>query len=209
MLVIPSHPCRTSKRMASINYLTYSVSVFINTIPSMKCKVIGFFILALIVFAASCEQSPEEATPTTTTQTDIDAARALLRQQSAGKTAELGKGKLSEYGFFVGNLNDLKPADGVIPYDLNTPLFSDYAHKLRFFKLPKGTKARYREKEVLDFPVGTYIIKNFYYYHDETNKSAGRRIVETRLLLHEADGWKTLPAYIWNDERVWLRSDVG
>jgi uncharacterized repeat protein (TIGR03806 family) len=168
----------------------------------MKYKVISFFILALIVFAASCEQSPKEATPTTTTQTDIDAARALLKQQSAGKTAELGKGKLSEYGFFIGNLNDLKPAEDVIPYDLNTPLFSDYAQKLRFFKLPKGTKARYREKEVLDFPVGTYIIKNFYYYHDETNKSAGRRIVETRLLLHEADGWKTLPSYIWNDEQT-------
>ncbi len=168
----------------------------------MKRKIIGLFILALVVLLANCKQSTKEATPTTTTQTNVDAARALLKQQSAGKIAELGKEKLSEYGFFAGDLKDLKPAEDVIPYELNTPLFSDYAHKLRFFKLPKGATVTYREKEVLDFPVGTYLIKNFYYYHDETNKSAGRRIMETRLLLHEADGWKTLPPYIWNEEQT-------
>ena len=54
----------------------------------------------------------------------------------------------------------------------------------------------------MDFPVGTYLIKNFYYYQDETNKLAGRHIMETRLLLHEADGWKTLPSYIWNEEQT-------
>jgi len=168
----------------------------------MKRKIIGLFILALVMLMANCQQAPQESTTTTTPQTDIEAAKALLQQQAAGKTADLGKEKLSEYGFFVGGLKDLAPSVDVIPYDLNTPLFSDYAHKLRFFKLPEGKTATYREKEVLDFPVGTYIIKNFYYYHDETNKSAGRHIMETRLLLHEADGWKTLPSYIWNDEQT-------
>ncbi len=168
----------------------------------MKRKIIGLFILALVILMANCQQATQESTTPTTTQTDIEAAKALLRQQAAGKTADLGKEKLSTYGFFVGTLKDLKPSVDVIPYDLNTPLFSDYAHKLRFFKLPEGKTAIYREKEVLDFPVGTYLIKNFYYYHDETNKSAGRQIMETRLLLHEADGWKTLPSYIWNEEQT-------
>ena len=169
----------------------------------MKRKIIGLFILALVTCLANCKQaSKETVVPSATAQTDIDAARALLQQQAVGKTADLGKEKLSDYGFFTGELKELNPIESVIPYDLNTPLFSDYAHKLRFFKLPAGTSATYREREVLDFPVGTYIIKNFYYYHDESNPTAGRQIMETRLLLHESDGWKTLPSYIWNEEQT-------
>ena len=165
----------------------------------MKRKIIGLFALALVMALANCKQAKKE---TTAPKTDIAAARALLQQQAVGKAAELGKEKLSEYGFFTGALKELNPIETVIPYDLNTPLFSDYAHKLRFFKLPAGTSASYREREVLDFPIGTYIIKNFYYYHEESNPTAGRQIMETRLLLHEADGWKTLPSYIWNEEQT-------
>ena len=168
----------------------------------MKQKIFGSLIIGLILFMVNCTPSAVEQKAAPATQTDVDAARALLQQQVAGKSSGIGKEKLSEYGFFIGDLKDLKPSEGVIPYDLNTPLFSDYAHKLRFFKLPEGKTVTYREKEVLDFPVGTYLIKNFYYYHDESIKTAGRRLVETRLLLHEDDGWKTLPSYIWNDEQT-------
>src|SRR5580704_6410346 len=51
----------------------------------------------------------------------------------------------------------------VVPYDLNTPLFSDYAHKLRTLWLPPGTAARYTASQSFDFPVGTIITKTFYY----------------------------------------------
>jgi hypothetical protein len=51
------------------------------------------------------------------------------------------KDTLSSYQFFTGNLSDLTPADHVIPYSLNTPLFSNYAEKLRFVVLPENTKA--------------------------------------------------------------------
>ncbi len=47
---------------------------------------------------------------------------------------------LSEYNFFKGELNQLQPADDIIPYDLNTPLFTDYAEKARFIKVPAGKK---------------------------------------------------------------------
>ncbi len=157
------------------------------------------FILALLKCIFSCTPVDPKTEGSTT---DIDAARKMMQQQSVGKTAEIGKEKLSEYGFFVGTLKDLAPAEGVIPYELNTPLFTDYAQKLRFFKLPQGETITYREKEVLDFPVGTYIIKNFYYHNDQTKLEAGRRILETRILLRESDGWKTLPSYVWNDEQT-------
>ena len=45
--------------------------------------------------------------------------------------------------------------EGVVPYDLNTPLFSDYAHKLRTIWMPKGTSAQYRADTAFEFPVGT------------------------------------------------------
>ncbi len=112
----------------------------------------------------------------------------------------IGKTKLSEYGFFTGVLKDLHPTEGVVPYQLNSALFSDYAYKARFVKIPSGTKAVYNSEEVLDFPVGTVLIKNFYYPADFRKPTENIRILETRLLIHEETEWKTLP-YIWNDEQ--------
>ena len=43
----------------------------------------------------------------------------------------------------------------VVPYDLNTPLFSDYAHKLRTVWMPPGVSAKYESVQSFDFPVGT------------------------------------------------------
>lgn len=108
---------------------------------------------------------------------------------------------LSEYNFFKGDLKQLQPADNIIPYDLNTPLFSDYAEKVRFIKLPPGKKISYNASNVFEMPLGTVLIKNFYFYHDVRKPELGRRIIETRLLAHMQDGWHTYQ-YIWNDEQT-------
>lgn len=113
----------------------------------------------------------------------------------------LGHKKLSEYGFFTGNIADLSPIESVHPYDVNSPLFSDYAHKSRFFQLPEDESAAYHATEVLEFPIGSVLIKNFYYPTDFSQPEGQRRIIETRLLIHEEEGWKALP-YIWNDEQT-------
>ena len=55
--------------------------------------------------------------------------------------------KLSDYALFKGNGSTQEPVMGVIPYDLNTPLFSDFSSKHRFVKLPDGTSAQYSETE--------------------------------------------------------------
>jgi uncharacterized repeat protein (TIGR03806 family) len=116
--------------------------------------------------------------------------------------------KLSQYGLFVGNLAALKPAPGVIPYDLNSPLFSDYAVKDRFIRIPDGTRIGYREDEVFEFPVGTVIAKTFSYPHDFREPSRGRRLIETRILKRDAEGWTALP-YIWNAEQTDANLDVA
>ena len=111
------------------------------------------------------------------------------------------KENLSDYGFFKGTIKDQIPSDGVVLYTLNSPLFSDYASKLRFVKLPAGQSVSYNPDSVLQFPVGTAIVKTFYYPIDERNPKKGRRLMETRVLLHEAKGWVALP-YIWNKEQT-------
>ncbi len=58
---------------------------------------------------------------------------------------------LSEFGFFD-ELSAQKPAAGVVPFQLNTPLFSDDAQKLRFVFVPEGKAATYDEAEAFDVP---------------------------------------------------------
>jgi uncharacterized repeat protein (TIGR03806 family) len=118
------------------------------------------------------------------------------------------KTKLSEYGLFSGEISQQLPAPGVMPYSLNSPLFSDYAYKLRFVQLPEGNALAYNSDSVFQFPIGTRIAKTFFYYNDERNPSKGRRLIETRILLHEEKGWKSLP-YIWNVDQTDALLDVA
>jgi uncharacterized repeat protein (TIGR03806 family) len=115
---------------------------------------------------------------------------------------------LSSYGLFTGAMKEQQPAERVIPYTLPTPLFSDYAHKLRFVYVPPGKQVIYHDKEVFQFPVGTILVKTFYYPHDFRYPEKGRKIIETRLLIHEVDGWKAYP-YIWNEEQTEAYLDVA
>jgi len=108
---------------------------------------------------------------------------------------------LSSFGFFTGDIHLLKPAAGVVPYDLQTPLFSNYAEKARFIKLPDGVPAQYHPSEEFTLPVGTFLIKNFYYPHDFRDVSKGNRIMETRIMFRNEQGWQTWP-YIWNDAQT-------
>jgi len=96
--------------------------------------------------------------------------------------------KLSEYGLFQGYLKNQEPIAGVTPYELISPLFSDYAHKLRFVQLPAGQLVNYNPDSVFQFPVGTRIAKTFYFPNDVRKPNAGRRIMETRILSHEPTG---------------------
>lgn len=109
--------------------------------------------------------------------------------------------------------------EAVVPYELNTPLFTDYAHKLRTVWLPAGTSARYSATETFEFPVGTIISKTFYYpraegasgvarTYDQSRDFSGTgldlrnvRLIETRLLVRREEGWVALP-YVWNAQQT-------
>ncbi len=102
---------------------------------------------------------------------------------------------LSEFAFFQDGRAQ-QPSGRVHPYALNTPLWSDGAEKLRFIYLPEGTQLTADGDGLLQFPVGAAIIKTFAF-----GAGADRRLIETRVLLHRADGWVALP-YRWNAEQT-------
>ncbi len=72
--------------------------------------------------------------------------------------------KLSDYNFYEGNLADLSPVYGVLPFEPINALFSDYAHKKRFVWMPYNVKATYvSDGDISNFPTGSVSIKTFYY----------------------------------------------
>lgn len=128
---------------------------------------------------------------------------------------------LSDWGMLSAGGTRLKLGQGVLPYDLATPLFSDYAGKLRVIYVPKGHAAIYDGVRTFDFPVGTIIAKTFYYplaagaADGHVLRAVGAatqtgadgldvshvRLVETRILARRAAGWVALP-YVWNDDQT-------
>jgi parallel beta-helix repeat protein len=106
---------------------------------------------------------------------------------------------LSGYNLFADATEPRDNAHDGIHYDLITPLFTDYASKYRFIFVPEGKQGGYSNLEVMDFPVGTIVAKTFTMANDFLNPGAGEVIIETRLLLHRADGWVALP-YTWRED---------
>ncbi|HTQ04575.1 MAG TPA: hypothetical protein VMI54_11995 [Polyangiaceae bacterium] len=102
-----------------------------------------------------------------------------------------------------------KAVAALVPYDVNSPLWSDGASKERYISLPTGAKIHVKDctaepdtcKSVddggtgedeghWDLPVGTTVMKVF---------SVGGARVETRLLMHYADTeWRGY-SFEWND----------
>jgi uncharacterized repeat protein (TIGR03806 family) len=68
--------------------------------------------------------------------------------------------RLSETGCFA-ELPTLRPSPDLIPYDLNAPLWTDGAHKLRWIALPPGARVDASDPERWAFPEGAVIVKAF------------------------------------------------
>lgn len=116
--------------------------------------------------------------------------------------------KLSQWGLFKGNVSSQKPIDGVFRYDLNTQLFSDYAVKFRFIRLPDGKPMVYQPDSVFEFPVGTIIAKTFAYPQDMRKPQEKTRLLETRIQQHTETGWYGF-SYVWNDEQTEAELALG
>lgn len=157
----------------------------------MKLRSSAFPALATFALAAAIATSPSTG-----------ASHAALPVNDAAILSDAMPRTLAEYGFFA-DAPRQQPAQGVIPYELNTPLFSDGASKLRFAYVPPGMQALAEGEGLIRFPVGSALIKTFAFGED-----ADLRLIETRVLLHRADGWVALP-YRWNEEQTEARLAIA
>ena len=127
--------------------------------------------------------------------------------------------RLSETGLFA-STKDHIPAAGVIPYSVNSPLWSDGAEKERFIALPGNSQIELDDviyphgPDYADrgwrFPNGTVLVKTFSIALDRSQPKKLHRL-ETRLLRYRqmpgnddeygAQYWDGY-TYVWNEEQT-------
>ncbi|HUC85478.1 MAG TPA: PQQ-dependent sugar dehydrogenase [Candidatus Acidoferrales bacterium] len=105
---------------------------------------------------------------------------------------------LSKTGLFR-SLKDLQPADFLIPYAVNSPLWSDGAVKTRWFTVPAGSKIGFSAGGEWSFPAGSVFVKNFSLPVDDTDSMRLRRL-ETRLLVRDTNGYVYGATYKWRPD---------
>lgn len=117
----------------------------------------------------------------------------VYKMEATGTASQAGTmtSKLSATGC-VDSGNPTKAASGLIPYDVNSPLWSDGADKQRFLSLPDDKKISLQTDGDFNFPVGSVLVKHFKF---------GEKFVETRLFAHGELGWQGF-SYEWNDAQT-------
>jgi hypothetical protein len=111
---------------------------------------------------------------------------------------------LSATGAFS-NLSTLTPATGLIPFTVNSPLWSDAAIKSRWIAVPNDGPPYTSDEQIgfvpvgeWGFPNGTVFVKHFELTVNEI--TGARKRLETRLLVRNADGAVYGVTYKWRDD---------
>lgn len=107
--------------------------------------------------------------------------------------------RLSETGLFK-SVKDHQTDPSLIPYSVNSPLWSDGADKERFIALPGTTQIDFSTNRGWNCPEGTVLVKTFSLACDAKDPLARRRI-ETRLLTKQVGQWVGY-SYIWNNDQT-------
>lgn len=100
---------------------------------------------------------------------------------------------LSESGAFD-NLETLTPSGGIMPYEINAPLWSDGSTKKRWISLPDTSKIVFDINDTWTFPEGTVLIKHF---ELAINEDSIKRL-ETRFFVVDLDKNGYGLTYRWN-----------
>jgi hypothetical protein len=159
---------------------------------------------------ASVDATPAEAGGAPPPDAALDAAGSA-RPCGPPPSVDQPIARLSETGC-VDPDQPLRPAPGLIYYEVSSPLWSDAAGKQRWAFIPPGGKVRIKDcrrqpaacqdpelgtggtawdEGHFELPAGSVLIKHF---------AIGPRRIETRLITRLADGWGTY-SYRWNDEQ--------
>ncbi|HUG91339.1 MAG TPA: PQQ-dependent sugar dehydrogenase, partial [Planctomycetaceae bacterium] len=128
-----------------------------------------------------------------------------LEPTPAGDAASDFPRTLSDSGLFR-SVRDHHVQPGLIPYSVNSPLWSDGAHKERFIALPpsgppgeeRPTTIEFTTRGSWSFPDRTVLVKSFALDMVEGDP-ASRRWIETRFLTKQDGEWVGY-SYAWNDD---------
>ena len=94
---------------------------------------------------------------------------------------------LADTGAFS-DLATLTPADGIVPYQVNLPFWSDGAKKTRWFSIPNGTdKLTFNPTNAWLTPTGAVWIKHFDMEMTKGDANSARRL-ETRFIVRNTNG---------------------
>lgn len=108
--------------------------------------------------------------------------------------------KLSETGLFQ-SVADHVVQPALFPYEVNAPLWSDGAEKVRILALPgENPHIDAPNNRGWNFPDETVVVKSFALQMNE-NDTRSRRWIETRLLTKQQNEWFGY-SYRWNDEQT-------
>jgi len=92
------------------------------------------------------------------------------------------------------------PDPAMIPYSVNSPLWSDGAEKERFIALPGMSQIEFTAEGAWKFPEGAVLVKTFSLDAGEGEAGTQKRI-ETRLLVIQQNEWVGY-TYRWNDKQT-------
>ena len=131
-------------------------------------------------------------------------AQAVLEERAANTSllVDLAAGPppatISASGLYS-DIESRTPSPGLVPFSVNSPLWSDGAHKVRYLALPGLSRIEFSRDGPWRFPPNTVIVKSFYLDLVRGDPSS-RRIVETRLLIKagDSDRWEGF-SYRWNE----------
>lgn len=84
-----------------------------------------------------------------------------------------------------------EPAEGLIPYTVKAPFWSDGADKQRWLALPEGETIEIDSEQDWELPPGSVVVKNFY---------LADALIETRLFMHHTDERWEGYTYAWNED---------
>ena len=116
--------------------------------------------------------------------------------------------RLSDSGLFA-SVAKHRMVDGVIPYSVNAPLWSDGSIKHRYLAVPPTTDSSGKQVATQfslggngpwNLPENTVLVKSFALEMEEGNPDS-RRWIETRFLTKQQSEWIGY-SYIWNNEQT-------
>ncbi|MBL9183247.1 MAG: autotransporter-associated beta strand repeat-containing protein [Verrucomicrobiaceae bacterium] len=119
----------------------------------------------------------------------------IFKLQRGGTPAPTMPATISATGL-LSDVANVVPSASFLPMDVNSPLWSDNAHKSRWFAIPNSTTISFNATGNHTFPQGAVWLKHFELPIDDNNPNLRKRL-ETRVLVRDDLGGVYGVTYKW------------